>query len=334
MTAQVIGVSGSPVDGGATDRVVGRIMEAAGLESELVRLWDIDVQPCKACLACAGSNICTGFDDDWLPLAVKLVRADALVVGGWAPFNILDARSKTLVERAFSLRHSILLNAGTVGVAVVTGTADPVPVADDVLAWFESEGLEPLGKVTPAGIDPCWSCGLGERCVVGGTVPLVRGEYELFWYPYKDRLPAPEGFVITPELVPPPPEEQPHVMAEAERLGRALGEAVRVRQAERTAALERALPGHASRAPLARLRVLLAAAGEASVGGDGTLDTLLETAERQAGRAQARPAVITLLDFGRRLLWERRVEDPTARDLLAAETRRAIAELYEAAAAG
>ena len=125
MTAQIIGVSGSPMDGGATDRVVGRIMEAAGLESELVRLWDIDVQPCKACLACAGSNICTGFDDDWLPLAVKLVRADALVVGGWAPFNILDARTKTLVERAFSLRHSILLNAGTVGVAVVTGTADP-----------------------------------------------------------------------------------------------------------------------------------------------------------------------------------------------------------------
>jgi hypothetical protein len=42
--------------------------------------------------------------------------------------------------------------------------------------------------------------------------------------------------------------------------------------------------------------------------------------------------VITLLAFGRRLLWERRVADAAARDLLAAETRRAIAELYEAAA--
>ncbi len=332
MTAQVIGVSGSPMSGGSTDRVIQRVLQASGLDSELVRLWDIRIEPCSACLACAETNICTAFDDDWLQLAVKLLRADALVLGGWAPFNMLDARTKTVIERAFSLRHSMLLLAGTLGVAVVTGTVDPVPVADDVLGWFETEGMVPLGKVTPAGIDPCWSCGLGEACTVGGIVPLVRGEYELFWYPHRERLPRPDEFVITPEVLPPPVEEQPRVLPEAERLGRSLAEAVRRRREEHRNAVEQVLPGAAELAPAALLRALLEAKGEAAIGGEGELTRLLDQAEEQSRKGEPRAAQTTLLTLGRRLLWQPQVEDEAMRNLLVSETRRAVSELYEAAA--
>ncbi|MBN2205396.1 MAG: flavodoxin family protein [Thermoleophilia bacterium] len=330
MTAQVLGISGSPIAGGSTDRIVRLILDATGLECEFVRLWDLDVRPCKACLACAASNVCTSFDDDWLPLATKIVRADALVLGGWAPFNILDARTKTVPERMFSLRHSILLGAGKIGVAVVTGTVDPVPIADGLLAWFATEGLRPLGRVTPAGTDPCWSCGFGDACVQGAPVPLARGEYDLFEYPYADRLPAPKDFAISPEVIPPPVEDQAHVVAEAERLGREIAAGARQSERERHGALERLAPGAASLEPLPRLRALLEA-GTAGVAVDvgEELSALLARAGEQADHGAARGAVISLLALGRKALL-RSAEQP-ATELLVTEVRHAVAELYEAA---
>jgi hypothetical protein len=333
MTAQVLGISGSPIAGGATDRAVRLVLDATGLQTEFVRLWDLELQPCKACLACASSNVCTGFVDDWLPLATKIVRCDALVLGGWAPFNILDARTKIVPERMFSLRHSMLLGAGKTGVAVVTGTVDPVPVADGLLAWFETEGFMPLGKVTPAGTDPCWSCGFGDACVEGALVPLARGEYELFEYPYVHRLPPANEFAIAPDLLPPPLEEQSHVIASAERLGQEIADSARRREAERLAALGAAAPGAAALAALARVDALLAA-GTGGVPADVAreLGTLAVRAGEQAGRGAARGAVISLLALGRKALL--RSEDPAATATLVGEVRHAVADLYEAAATG
>ena len=202
MSARILGISGSPIAGGTTDRAVEAVLAASGLEPEFIRLWDLDLHPCRACLACAQTNVCTGFDDDWLGLAGKLVRADAVVLGGWMPFNVIDAATKMVMERAFSLRHSLLLMGDAVGVAVVSGTVDPEPGADSLLAYFATEGLEPLGKVVVAGTDPCWSCGLGEVCVQGGTLPLLSG-YQVFKYPHADRLPPLEDFRITPAILPP-----------------------------------------------------------------------------------------------------------------------------------
>jgi multimeric flavodoxin WrbA len=138
------------------------------------------VQPCKACLACASTDTCTGFDDDWAKLASNVVRAQAFVIGGWMPFGILDARTKAFLERTFSLRHSILLNAGKLGVAIITGTLDPNPAADDILDYYVTEGIAPLGKITPAGVDRCWSYGYGDVCVQGSPLPLARGQYGLY----------------------------------------------------------------------------------------------------------------------------------------------------------
>jgi hypothetical protein len=330
MTARALGISGSPIAGGTTDRAVQAVLAATGLDTELVRLWDLEVQPCKACLACAASGVCTGFDDDWLDLAAKIVRADALVIGGWAPFNILDARTKVVPERMFSMRHSVLLGAGKAGVAVVTGTVDPVPVADGLLAWFATEGLVPLGAVTPAGADPCWTCGLGDGCVQGALVPLARGEYDLFEYPYLDRLPPADAFSVVPELMPPPFEGQPHAVAEAERLGRAVAETIREREDARRAALEKLAPGAASLPALSRLRPLLdAGAAARPVERRERLAALLDRAEEQAARGVARGAVVSLLALGREALL--REGGTPATEQLLVETRAAVADLYPAA---
>ncbi|GEM_PF-233966 len=334
MSARVLGISGSPIAGGTTDRAVEAVLAASGLESELVRLWDLDLHPCRACLACARTNVCTGFDDDWLGLAGRLVRADALVLGGWQPFNIIDAATKMLMERAFSLRHSLLLLADAVGVAVVTGTVDPAPGADSLLAYFETEGLEPLGKVAVAGTDPCWSCGLGEVCVQGGTLPLLSG-YQVFKYPHLDRLPPLESFRITPDILPPKLEEQPDSLAEAERLGLLIAERVEARAAQRLRALEAALPAVSPPPPpsatlVAALTERFAATGalrdEQLV---RRLRRLAAAAERHGAAGASGKAVVSLLAFGRSLLLAPESQvDAAARDLLVAEARRAARVCY------
>lgn len=333
MSARVLGISGSPIVGGTTDRAVEAVLAASGLESEFIRLWDLDLHPCKACLACARTNVCTGFDDDWLGLAGSLVRADAVVLGGWLPFNIIDAATKMVMERAFSLRHSLLLLADAVAVAVVTGTVDPELGADSLLAYFETEGLEPLGKVVVAGTDPCWSCGLGEVCVQGGTLPLLNG-YQVFKYPHLDRLPPLESFRITPDVLPPKLDEQTDSLAEAERLGLLIAERVEARAAQRLRALEAALPGAASLLPEKRVAALtehFAAAGalrdEQLV---RRLRRLAEAAERRSATGAGGKAVVSLLAFGRSLLLAPEAQvDAGARDLLVVEARRAVRACYD-----
>lgn len=334
MSARILGISGSPIAGGTTDRAVQAVLSASGLEAEFVRLWELDLHPCKACLACARTNVCAAFDDDWLELAGKLVRADALVLGGWLPFNAIDAATKMVMERAFSLRHSLLLLAGTVGVAVITGTVDPDSGADALLAYFETEGLEPLGKVVVAGADPCWTCGLGEVCVQGGTLPLLSG-YEVFKYPHADRLPPLESFKITPDILPPRLEEQADALAEAERLGLLVAERLEAREADRLRALEAVLPAAAVLPPLklvAALTERLAASG--GLRGDplvSRLRRMLAAAARREDAGDGGKAVVSLLAVGRSLLLAPEAQvDAAARDLLVAEVRRAAAACYEA----
>lgn len=336
MCAHIIGISGSPRPDGTTERVMRSVLEATDLPYELIRLWELDVQPCKGCLGCVTTNTCRGIDDDWPALAARIVRADALVLGGWAPFNMLDARSKAVMERAFSLRHSILLNAGMPGVAVVTGTVDPRPVAAGVLAYFETEGIEALGAVTPAGIDPCWSCGLGDRCTQGAPVPLVRGEYELFRYPHADRLPAPESFRISLDLIPPPAEEQPDVLAEAARLGRLIRARLFERDARRTADLEDMLPDAPNdpslMPPLQLLELLIGRAVDGgALYGDLRDRTLQECSVAREAVRHDEPvsAIRSLLTIGRGLLMESGVAiDEREAGIIVAEARRAIAGLY------
>lgn len=332
MTPSVLGVSGSPVPNSNTDRLVGRILEATGLECEFVKLSELDLHPCKARLACAKTNVCTGFADDWGDLAMKVVRADALVVGGWMPFGILDAHTKMFLERTYCLRHSILLNAGKVGVAVITGTVDPNPAADDVLDYFRTEGLEPLGKLLASGIDPCWSCGLGEVCVQGGTLPMLLSGYQVYKYPYADRLPPVESFKIVPEIIPPVIEEQPDVLEEAARLGRLIAGRLDAEKKARVAGLESLLPGVAAMPSIARLNALAEVfAGTGRIADDALaahLLRLLASAAHCRAEGENGKAVVALLTFARKVLLTDVAITREGRDILVAEARRAANDCY------
>ena len=67
---KVVGISGSSRKNGNTTIIIKTIFEElnkAGIETELIQLADIDIQPCRACFACKGKKNCVfksdGFSD-------------------------------------------------------------------------------------------------------------------------------------------------------------------------------------------------------------------------------------------------------------------------------
>jgi multimeric flavodoxin WrbA len=111
MKSMILGISASPQKGGKVETLVEEVLSASRLPSELVRLHDINVGPCKACNGCWVNNKCV-IKDDWKTLRKKILNARALVIGSWAFSGMIDSATKALMERFWSFRHHHLLTQG------------------------------------------------------------------------------------------------------------------------------------------------------------------------------------------------------------------------------
>lgn len=106
---KVVGIVGSPRKGGNTERLISealRVVEADGLESEMIRLAGKSIQPCDACNRCRIEKRCV-VEDDFGPIFDKMVQADGIVVGSPVYFSAPTPNVLALLQRA-----------GYVGVAV------------------------------------------------------------------------------------------------------------------------------------------------------------------------------------------------------------------------
>jgi multimeric flavodoxin WrbA len=159
MPGKILGISASPQKGGKVETVLQEILRASGLAPELVRLHDIRVGPCRACNACRRENTCI-VEDDWTDLQRRILASNAVVVGGWAFSGMIDSATKALMERFWSFRHHRQLTRGKVGAAVVVGNNPELAgnLADALLQFMRNNGMNPLGRVTAAGANPCLGC--------------------------------------------------------------------------------------------------------------------------------------------------------------------------------
>lgn len=178
MKPQVIGISGSPIKQSNTDRMVQAVLANTGLETEFIKLSRRKVQPCIACLGCAGDNICK-VKDDFQEIAEKVKHAGAIVVGGYPPYGTIDGFTKSFLERLFSMRHNNGLNRGKLAVTVVTGIGRGAPGLEDassqVAQALTMEGMEVLGQLKIIGNPECMVCGYGESCPMS-ALPWVFGD--------------------------------------------------------------------------------------------------------------------------------------------------------------
>jgi multimeric flavodoxin WrbA len=159
MTGKILGISASPQKGGKVETILGEILRSSRLIVDLVRLHDIRVGPCRACNACRRENTCI-VEDDWTDLQKKILSSNAVVLGGWAFSGMIDSATKALMERFWSFRHHRQLTRGKVGAAVVVGNNPELAgnLADALLQFLRSNGMNPLGRVTAAGANPCLGC--------------------------------------------------------------------------------------------------------------------------------------------------------------------------------
>ncbi len=181
MSAQVLGISGSPVRNSNTDKAVQAVLDATGMSHEFIKLSELTMEPCRACLGCVKDNHCVVKDDAQM-LAEKFRQADAFVLGAFTPYSSLDARTKMFMERMYCLRHQTGLNKGKLGVSVITSACPPdapglppaVQTASNQIAfWMMEEGMNHLSGMVILGNVPCIKCGHGDDCGMSGIKMLM-----------------------------------------------------------------------------------------------------------------------------------------------------------------
>ena len=207
----VLGISGSPrkENKSGVNELVNTVLEATGLDYEMVSLRKKNIAGCIACLGCVKDNVCK-VEDDLQPIREKIVVADAYVIGAPNYYSTLNATTHAFLERWFQFRHQEGdLLWGKLGVAVgVGGTTGQFP-ADAIEQFFLYNFIETVAKVSGQGAASCYSCGYGETCKVG--IPhFLHGE----------------GLKISEEIIP-DVTKQPEVMQAAAEAGKKLGERLR-----------------------------------------------------------------------------------------------------------
>lgn len=98
---KVLGLTGSPREGGNTEKLVNAIIEGAeekGAETKVYKLSKLDLSPCKGCMTCKAEGKCI-VDDDMQELYEEVQAADAIVLGSPLYMWEITAQTKLFVDR-------------------------------------------------------------------------------------------------------------------------------------------------------------------------------------------------------------------------------------------
>lgn len=178
----IIGVSGSPIAGGNTDRIIQAVLEKSGKETLFINLSELQFDPCRGCChLCATTNMC-GSKDGLHPYLKLILKSEALVLGTPCQLGMPTGFMYNFITRLFCFQHVKKLLAGKPAILISVGIK-PVEIQNGI-ASFESmvkhgDQFNLLGHIyfnsqTP----PCLKCGAGSYCRVGGLWKYVLGQDE------------------------------------------------------------------------------------------------------------------------------------------------------------
>ena len=101
---KITGFNASPRKDGNTAWAVNMILEAAkdsGAETQTWNSGDLDIKPCRGCLACTKGNGCA-INDDMQKIYRALKETDVLVLGAPIYMGQMSAQAKTFMDRLFA----------------------------------------------------------------------------------------------------------------------------------------------------------------------------------------------------------------------------------------
>lgn len=212
----IVGISGSPIPDGNTDRITKAILKASGRDTTFVNLSTLSYVPCRACAhLCAVSGMC-GLEDDLLPYLKDIRNADALVLSSPIHHGYMSGWMYSFFTRLWCFGHVNVLLKDKPTVFVSTGIAEPERQKGSQafrVRFARGHRLKVLGHLYYRSlIPPCLKCGAGHYCRRGGL-----------WYLLGKDEEALANFEFTADKFR-RFEDDPEIVAEVERYGRLLAE--------------------------------------------------------------------------------------------------------------
>ncbi len=102
---KTLALLGSPRMGGNTEVLLAAVSKGAreaGGEVELVRLCDLNIQPCINCGGCDKTGSCI-LEDEMTPLYERLLAADRVILAAPIYFYGVPAQAKAFIDRTQAL---------------------------------------------------------------------------------------------------------------------------------------------------------------------------------------------------------------------------------------
>lgn len=99
---KVIGINGSSRKNGNTAIIINTVFEElnkAGVETELIQLADVEIQPCRACFVCKGKSNCVFTGDGFCNVFSRMVEVDGIIFGSPVYSADVSSKMKAFLER-------------------------------------------------------------------------------------------------------------------------------------------------------------------------------------------------------------------------------------------
>lgn len=176
-------MSASPRDWGNTEILVQQALAGArrvGAETEFLRLAELDLRPCRGCLACVFNDRDCLIEDDYHVVLGAMRRSSAVVLGSPAYVLGATARIKLLQERLlrFATRSREFVDRPGVVVAAAGRPTDVPFTLPQIATTFLSLGMPVVDQFVGYGQGPgevLWDEAALRRAASAGEA-LGRGE--------------------------------------------------------------------------------------------------------------------------------------------------------------
>lgn len=169
LSMKILGINGSGRKEGYSSQICLEMMEASGVEHELISLSGMNIGGCRACLGCAKDNRCV-LNDDFNRVLDKVYEANLLIFAGPSYFGTLNAISLAFWERTFSQIHrGAFPLSGKLGFVIGLTREEDGSATKRIKGMMESNNLAVIGTYQNGGRTQCYECGFGHDCTAGSV---------------------------------------------------------------------------------------------------------------------------------------------------------------------
>jgi multimeric flavodoxin WrbA len=160
---KVVAFNGSSRKNGNTALLIRRVLsvlEAEGIETELIQLAGKHIRGCNACRTCFSTknNRCIIKDDNVNAYIQKMVKADGIILGSPVYFSMMSPELKALIDRAgyVALANDHIFKRKVGAAVVAVRRAGAIPTFDAINHFFLISQM-----IIPA--SSYWNVGVGRK---------------------------------------------------------------------------------------------------------------------------------------------------------------------------